>query len=94
MISEMDAWKEMQEHAWVVGMSARKVRRESADQGASPAPAGARASTPATKRDGGAGEKSDEALGGLEKRQQEMVDRLAEMDRKYQDLFKLAETAL
>jgi hypothetical protein len=70
------------------------VRRESADQGASPAPGGARTSTPATKRDGGAGGEGRQALGGLEKRQQEMVDRLAEMDRKYRDLFKLAETAL
>ncbi|BGP14617.1 hypothetical protein JCM10213v2_002566 [Rhodosporidiobolus nylandii] len=96
MISEMDAWKEMQEHAWVVGMSARKQRRESGAgtglggplastllQDASNSPRPPRSVAP-VKDEGG------EKLGGLEERQREMVERLEEMDRKYGGLFALA----
>lgn len=92
----MDAWKEMQEHAWIVGTSARKERRKSADGGALGL-AVERLSMQVTKADvelSKGGEGKGEKLGGLEKRQKEMVDRLAEMDRKYEDLFKLAATAI
>ncbi|GAA5884676.1 hypothetical protein JCM6882_005345 [Rhodosporidiobolus microsporus] len=101
MISEMEAWREMQEHAWVVGMSARKQRRESgAGVQASPRPQVQRSPlkpTTATAPRGGwevggtAGGKEEETgLGGLEQRQREMVLRLEEMDKKYEKLFALA----
>ncbi|GAA5855487.1 hypothetical protein JCM8547_007856 [Rhodosporidiobolus lusitaniae] len=95
-ISELDAWKEMQEYAWVVG-SARKLKKEkeapaSVERPAlSPLPSTARREQEETRRrtekrtDGGKA-----ALGGLEQRQQEMVDRIDEVDRRFKDLFALA----
>ncbi|GAA5821321.1 hypothetical protein JCM11251_004571 [Rhodosporidiobolus azoricus] len=106
MISEIDAWREMQEHAWVVGMSARKQWRESGagpTMQASPRPAMMAQKFDSTARARQAvsykvreQEKEKEncrqvdGLGGLEQRQQEMLSRLEEMDRKFEKLFALA----
>ncbi|GAA6002178.1 hypothetical protein JCM10207_003111 [Rhodosporidiobolus poonsookiae] len=91
MISEMDAWREMQEHAWVVGTSARKQRHEGGVASGSSALVAVRmARGQDEKGAGGQDDAEGEKLGGLEQRQREMVQRLEEMDKKYEGLFALA----
>ncbi|BGP23354.1 hypothetical protein JCM10295v2_002250 [Rhodotorula toruloides] len=92
MVSDIDAWREMQEHAWSVGMSARERQRQR--QGV----AAATASRPAADwgRAGAAFSDSKEnegVLGGLEIRQKDVVRQLEDIDRKYGPLFALAEQA-
>ncbi|BGP01325.1 AGC/DMPK/GEK protein kinase [Rhodotorula toruloides ATCC 204091] len=92
MVSDIDAWREMQEHAWSVGMSARK------GQPPRQTPDAAKASrlTAKEKKTGEAWSESKEnegVLGGLEKRQKDVVRQLEDIDRKYGPLFALAEQA-
>ncbi|GAA6004807.1 uncharacterized protein JCM10292_002522 [Rhodotorula paludigena] len=104
-LSEMDAWREMQEHAWTVGMTARKQRQTQA-------PAGGSHSNSLPSREGAAPlrggwplietqpvekslperEPEDEGarLGGLERRQRAVVQQLEVIDEKYRGLFELA----
>ncbi|BGP38654.1 hypothetical protein JCM10450v2_002604 [Rhodotorula kratochvilovae] len=78
VVSGMDAWREMQEHAWSVGRSAAK------GAGAMPTPVRGR----------GAGESGTGSPGGritgLQRRQEEVVQQLDRIDEKYRGLFALA----
>ncbi|GAA5898484.1 uncharacterized protein JCM6883_003331 [Sporobolomyces salmoneus] len=101
MISDVEAWKEMQEHAWEVGMSAKKqqasARKPLSHQQTS------RTSTPsrgeamgredsqvrAQKEVTGTEKGGGQDLGSLEARHEEMVKELDEMTKKYGSLFDL-----
>ncbi|GAA6038929.1 hypothetical protein JCM8097_000579 [Rhodosporidiobolus ruineniae] len=97
MISDIDAWREMQEHAWVVGMSARKSRQTPGSAAAptaavtrpplSPVPAPRPLMREKKAVGEGMGRKN---LNGLEKQQEEMVQRLEAMESRYQFLFDAA----
>lgn len=93
----MDAWREMQEHAWSVGRSAKKVAREkgtAADvsRGAAVALAKSAPATPAvtaeveTRADGTPGRQ----IQGLQRRQEEVVEQIDRLEEKYRTLFELA----
>lgn len=90
MISDIDAWREMQEHAWSVGMSARKGQPQSQEAAA----VQAKQLTANGRTAGGARsdfKENEGVLGGLEKRQKDVVQQLEDIDRKYGRLFALAE---
>ncbi|BGP30658.1 hypothetical protein JCM10296v2_002415 [Rhodotorula toruloides] len=92
MVSDIDAWREMQEHAWSVGRSARKGQ----PQRRNPTVAKASRSSVDKAKFGEARHESKEnegVLGGLEKRQKDVVRQLEDIDRKYGPLFALAEQA-
>lgn len=76
MLSDVEAWREMQEVAFEVGMTARKVRKQVR------AEVGARENTEA---EGGESLESNE----LERRQRDLLRELDELEVKYQDLFSL-----
>lgn len=82
MISDVEAWKEMQEHAWEVGFSAKKTRssnvKKESEENLKRGKDG--------RSDGGRGNE----LGKLEERHGEMVKELDEMGKKYGKLFELA----
>ncbi|GAA5898447.1 hypothetical protein JCM8208_006985 [Rhodotorula glutinis] len=98
VVSGMDAWREMQEHAWTVGRSAQKVA--SAGAGASApravlsatAAAPERRAAPTTTVEGGAGEAGTPGrkINGLQRRQEGVVDELDRLEEKYRGLFELA----
>lgn len=73
----LEAWREMQEHAWSVSRSARK--RTAASSGGAP-------SLPPSS---GRSEDQDR-LGGLQSRHEEVLKQLDNMDDKYSSLFALA----
>jgi len=89
LISDVEAWKEMQEHAWEVGVSAKKTRGLS----------GAKKGIKEEKGKGEEGESfkkgirngNENELGKLERRHGEFVKELEEIGKKYGKLFELAE---
>ncbi|GAA5975967.1 hypothetical protein JCM10908_005341 [Rhodotorula pacifica] len=72
----LEAWREMQEHAWSVSRSAKK--RNAASSGA-----------PSRPRSGGPLDGID-ALSGLQTRQERVIKQLDDLDEKYSSLFALA----
>lgn len=91
MVSDMDAWREMQDHAWSVGMSARKghlTRQHSESKGGNSAHGDAKEGEVRSDF-----KENEGILDGLEKRQKEVVRQLEDIDRKYGPLFALAEQA-
>ncbi|GAA5823238.1 hypothetical protein JCM3770_000093 [Rhodotorula araucariae] len=80
VVSGMDAWREMQEHAWSIGRSAAK--------GAQPLPGAASFPTGARERD--ATGLPAGRITGLQRRQEEVVQQLDHIDEKYRGLFALA----
>lgn len=104
-LSEMDAWREMQEHAWTVGMTARKQRQTQAPaggshsnslpfrKGAAPVCNGRAVIETQPAESSLAGREPDDEgvkLGGLERRQRAVVQQLEVIDEKYRGLFELA----
>ncbi|GAA5873568.1 hypothetical protein JCM1840_005963 [Sporobolomyces johnsonii] len=92
MLSDVEAWKEMQEYAWEVGMTAKRKVPQRIDRSAHQQP---QPPTPMVllRREevvSPGQEKEKRVIGSLEKRQKEMVEKLEEMDRKYKGLFELA----
>ncbi|GAA5938443.1 uncharacterized protein JCM15063_000737 [Sporobolomyces koalae] len=85
LVTDVEAWKEMQEHAWEVGMSTRK-------QGRKPQPIEDQQHDDIRpgSTNAGSGSSSRVELGHLEARHEEMVKELEEMGRKYGSLFELA----
>ncbi|GAA5976489.1 hypothetical protein JCM5350_001708 [Sporobolomyces pararoseus] len=98
LISDVEAWKEMQEHAWEVGMSAKKQHRKgiSTAEQSSVEPRGSRREiqeveaykVETSRSEAGEGKRD---LGSLEARHEEMVKELEEMGKKYGSLFALAD---
>ncbi|GAA5831890.1 hypothetical protein JCM3766R1_000140 [Sporobolomyces carnicolor] len=104
MISDVEAWKEMQEHAWEVGVSAKKSQawakrpgdpRRPAEEDTRARSARAGSGNPVAERasNGSArGQSEGQAereLGSLEARHEEMVKDLEAMTKKYGSLFDL-----
>lgn len=77
MVSDMEAWREMQEHAYQAGLSARKQR--------SPTEAVRPRRAEGRREEGGPDE-----LQSLERRQRGVLDELDGLEDKYRDLFSLA----
>ncbi|KWU42131.1 kinase-like protein [Rhodotorula sp. JG-1b] len=77
----LEAWREMQEHAWSVSRSARK--RSATSSGGTPC-----LPPPSSGRSGRSEEQ--DRLGGLQSRHKEVLKQLDDMDDKYSSLFALA----
>ncbi|GAA5836154.1 hypothetical protein JCM9279_002211 [Rhodotorula babjevae] len=101
VVSGMDAWREMQEHAWTVGRSAKKApsahaaggRPLAATSGTAAAAIGSAGSAePAARAVGEAGTPSRK-INGLQRRQEDVVDELDRLEEKYRGLFELAARA-
>ncbi|GAA5949762.1 hypothetical protein JCM21900_003284 [Sporobolomyces salmonicolor] len=91
MLSDVEAWKEMQEHAWEVGTTAKRKMPPRSDGSAHQQQPPTAMVLPRREEVVSPGqEKEKRAIGSLEKRQKEMVEKLEEMDRKYKGLFELA----
>ncbi|GAA5925501.1 hypothetical protein JCM3775_001426 [Rhodotorula graminis] len=98
VVSGMDAWREMQEHAWTVGRSAKKMARAGAGVGVPkgvPSAAlaeSARRAGPAPAVAGGEHEVGTPGrkINGLQRRQEGVVDELDRLEEKYRGLFELA----
>ncbi|GAA5829630.1 hypothetical protein JCM5353_003106 [Sporobolomyces roseus] len=85
LISDVEAWKEMQEHAWEVGVSAKKTRSSNVKKKSEEnLMSGMKA------KDGGPDSGRGNELGKLEERHGDMVRDLEEMGKKYGKLFELA----
>lgn len=96
----MEAWKEMQERAWEVGMTARKKRRESAGVGDAEEGGGDdQREEESPRRSATADEAAapsiqrDEGLLKLEERQKGVLTELDGLEEKYRSLFALANAA-
>ncbi|GAA6025987.1 hypothetical protein JCM11491_000590 [Sporobolomyces phaffii] len=100
-MSDVDAWKEMQEHAWHVGTSTKKklgTRGSAGDsnserqraQGGGGAAGERGRSASARDESFEDQEEGEQELGSLEARHEEMVKELEEMGKKYGSLFELA----
>lgn len=80
MVSDVEAWREMQEVAFEVGMTARKVRKE--------VRAEVREAEEVEEAEGE--ELSEEEVSiELERRQRDLLRELDHLESKYQDLFSL-----
>ncbi|GAA5960999.1 hypothetical protein JCM3765_006497 [Sporobolomyces pararoseus] len=97
LISDVEAWEEMQEHAWEVGMSAKKQDRKGYPA-AERSNVKARHPTNFQEIEAQEVERSQKVegeerqdLGSLEARHEEMVKDLEEMGKKYGSLFALAD---
>ncbi|CEQ41859.1 SPOSA6832_03644 [Sporobolomyces salmonicolor] len=91
MLSDVEAWKEMQEHAWEVGTTAKRKMAPRSDGSAHQQQPPTPMVLPRREEVVSPGqEKEKRVIGSLEKRQKEMVEKLEEMDRKYKGLFELA----
>ncbi|TKA58364.1 hypothetical protein B0A53_00103 [Rhodotorula sp. CCFEE 5036] len=76
----LEAWREMQEHAWSVSRSARKRSAAASSGGGAPS-----LPPPSSGRS-----EDQDRLGGLQSRHQEVLKQLDDMDDKYSSLFALA----
>jgi hypothetical protein len=95
LISDVEAWKEMQEHAWEVGMSAKKqhASHKSHKEVSTTQGDGEGRSEERQVQDSSisSSEGKEKDLGSLEARHEEMVKELEEMGKKYGSLFALAD---
>ncbi|ORY88772.1 kinase-like domain-containing protein [Leucosporidium creatinivorum] len=98
-VSDVEAWKEMQERAWEVGLTARKKRRETGgvgdeverEDGDEGQGKGSRRSE--VEESAPPGVQRDEGLFKLEERQKGVLNELDGLEEKYRSLFALANAA-
>ncbi|GAA5868380.1 hypothetical protein JCM3774_003273 [Rhodotorula dairenensis] len=83
----LEAWREMQEHAWSVSRSAQ---RRAAVATATAVPSSSSPAVPASSLNETTKEEAQDSLGGLESRHGQMMKQLDDMDHKYSSLFALA----
>lgn len=94
-VSDVEAWKEMQERAWEVGMTARKKRGEKGGE-SNPLErdnGGSRRSAQRSSVEAPPSAERDESLLELEERQRGVLSELDGLEDKYRSLFALANTA-
>ncbi|KAM0754563.1 kinase-like protein [Meredithblackwellia eburnea MCA 4105] len=98
LVSDVEAWKEMQEHAWEVGMTARKKARDKGGVVGVGVERGRvheeqeNAHSPALEDNGKGGSLEREgALDLLHQRHRAVLRDLDSLEEKYRDLFSLAE---
>ncbi|SGY47619.1 BQ5605_C001g00549 [Microbotryum silenes-dioicae] len=86
-VSDLEAWKEMQERAWVVGMTGRKASAAKGVDQAIASPSDRLSKAPAQWKEA----EKDDIVDGLRKRQEDVLRGIDGLEKKYESLFKLAD---